>query len=681
MTEETISIPHFTRLRGNAKGVFDEAIGQRTLYVGRNQSGKSGRLISVRYALGGVAGWTLGVHGSDIATLAPEGSEVFLAELSSEVALARFEAKSEGGKWREPEKKPLFEGLLKQLTPEQREKVLPLVAMSDLLTLGPDLGRRALMERFGNARTVPEPAKLLPDQKKLWDSTLAKTVEAMTKKADPLSGTAAVLPDPSDVLVALNKAFNKLKLDAGKKIKGLDASVEERRDRLAKEAAGAEQLPALRDQLKVASAWESVAHFREKIQQLEADKARYREAAAPIQASDAARPQREADQAARRQELEAAIATAEQQVAAIGEDIAAQLGKLSWGTNLKAAIERSSTSCPLCKTTKIHLENGTIMPYNRDSILAVVGPGVAVRELSVKTAQDRLHEAQAGLQNAHAAKQAFENQIMSAKQADGQVRQRLTQEHARILSAEGVVKEALTRSNAPASYSGPGSAVLKAQIEALEAAEVARKKLDDDTSMLRVLKAEQKLAKDLEEESKKELDRFIARVQETAEAAVNRYMPDGLRAALDLDGNTWNVIDTKGHPRSKHTMCGFESGSLVVALASAYTEGSPLRVLTLDDPDIAGVGLENVPRFFGALSRAVAQGWLTQLFVAGNRLEPVTDYLRSEGWTVIRTDDDVGQPQLHVVPQPPSIAPVIPIAPGNGPSFSDLFHDNGVPRL
>jgi hypothetical protein len=665
--------PAFTRLRGNVKGVFDEAVGPKTLFVGANQSGKSGRIIGVRYALFGVAGWSLGVHGSAIAELAPEGDDFFFAELDGPSGHARFEVKKDNGKWKDPEKHPDFDKDLKtNLSTEDRKNILPMVTMSELLDFGADRGRRAFMLRFGNADKVPQPVSLKPEQQALWDKTQKEVTSLLTKK-DPET-REDIVPDASVILVAMNKAFNAKKIEEGKKITGLEKGLDQRRQTLATQAAGSELIPALRTQLAQAQSWESAAHLRARKEHLEKDKVSYRENSKPYTFTADEWARKNSDSESQRKVFLDRIALLEQHAAEFRADLELQAGKLAWGQNLVKAIEGAKGCCPLCNTVKVVFADGSNTTFDKDKTLAVIRPAVADREASIKKVTEQHAAAMLEVERAKGELGAFDRKRAQENEGLKQAIQRLSQEHGRILAQEKEVDAALLAQNAPVAYNGPTAQALKQQIDALENADIARKKLEEDTAELRRLKDVRDDAKELESESKKLLDELVAKSKTTGEAAVNRYMPHGARASIDLDTNTWCVSDKSGRPRSKHAACGFELDALVPALAAAYTEGSPLRVLALDDPDVSGIGLENVERFFGALGHAIDQGWLTQIFVAGNRFEPVIDKLRAMGWTIIRTDSApaVVSAVPSIPPPPPS-----PVA----PAFGDLFTPDGAPRL
>ena len=719
----------FTHLRGNAKVPVNTPVGPKTFVIGPNQSGKSGLVIDARYALAGVKGWSLGVHGSAIAELVPEGHDTFFAELDGPDGTASFQVLKEGAKWRDPQPGPTFTGALaERLTATDKKAILPLVSMRDLLEMGPDLGRRAFMLRFGNAAKVPDLIKPRPDQLALWNKTRDEQTVLLTV-TDPKT-REKVVPDASVILVAMNKAFARLKKAEGVKISGLEKALAARRSMLVEEAAGSEVLPVLVAQHETARLWEAAAHLRGRLAALEKDKAAYREMAAPFMPPErdiAARQEREAARAQVRGDFEVKIANATAAIEVCDKDITAQTDIFKIGKWFIKAVGQSPF-CPVCRTTEVHpVGGGEAHAYSAAEIQAFIEPMVADRQKSIAAADVHRAALALALRQERTAFQQWEQGIKAEDAKTLGAKNQLTQEHARIMSAEREVQAALAATNAPASYTGQTAAELEAHIDALKAADVARQKLEEDTAELRGLRASQDLAKELETEAKTVLDVLIARAKSTGEAAVNMYMADGLRAAIDLEGCAWRVLDKSGPARTRHTASGFELDVLTPALAAGYTEG-PLRVLTLDDEDLAGVGLENAERFFAALGKAVDQGWLTQVFCAGNRFEMVIPALERMGWTIIHTGNGVqsppvgtrlvlpvelvgvpvdgdgdgdgdGAPELTaaleallnpsplpsqvtpVAPPSPAFTPAPPAPPAIGAQYSDFYDADGSPRL
>lgn len=127
---------------------------------------------------------------------------------------------------------------------------------------------------------------------------------------------------------------------------------------------------------------------------------------------------------------------------------------------------------------------------------------------------------------------------------------------------------------------------------------------------------------------------FLTSVAASAEAAVDLELPEGLASSVDVETGTWRLL-TRAGPKSKAALSGFELGALALAIPTAYAKPSRLRVLTLDDGDFAGLGTENVLRYFGFLFEATRTGRLTQVFAAGVRFEALVPAIRAIGWKVI----------------------------------------------
>lgn len=668
----------FDRIRGNFKTEYDYAIGAKTLIIGANQSGKSGVLIGARYSLLGTAAWTIGVHGSEVAGFAPKNAVRLWNELAGPDGSAMWEAIYDQAdqKWAEPEKKPIWKGAIEQIPVELRKNVLPLATMSELLFYGADRGRRAVINRFGD-RSALDPIKLLPDQKALWEEVRV----AATKKLTKLEEGVEVLPDASEVLVQMNKDFAKIKRDEGAKIKQLQKSIDERMPLLIQQAAGSEQIPTLRAQLERAVQWESAHALRERLARIEKEKEIFRADRERLQLTPEALSKREAAEKGAQAEHAAAettlretataeIKTCEAEVTRLDSEIVFHKERLIWGEGLIATLNRAQEMrhqadaqaetclCPICKN-----------PFDPAPALEMISPMVAQRRAILEettSRRDRASKQIASVRSAlesalsaHRAKVAqWEQQVAKEKEALNREAARLRQEHTRIMTAEEEIKKSIAAIGAPATYTGAASAELRAEIDRLENAAKSRKTLEDETENVRNLDVIRTRAKTLEEEAKKILDLLVAQVKEKAELTVNKYILDGPPAVLDLEKNAWRIIDNKGEARSRHTMCGLEEDFLIPGLAAAYSEEAPLRALILDDRDIAGVGTENAERFFRALGNAVDKGWLTQVIVAGNRLEAVIDRIAALGWMVVRTDVALTAPvQVPVPAVDPLFAP------------------------
>lgn len=693
----------FTRLVGNFKLAFDEPLSDCTLFVGPNQSGKTSRLLGAQFALVGTAASPVGVHGSAIADeFAPPGVDRVFAELSGPEGAARFDLVREGGKWRDPARWSVLSGALDAVSERDRGRLVPMVAAGDLLSLGSDLARRAFVQRFADPDSgFPEPVELaetaatdaleravLAEKRALWDQARAAVAAELRTKRGPSGGETV---DVADVLVSLQKYWASRKRDANAAVRAIEAARTERS--AADQLAGSEVLAELEAKLATARAWESTAQVRARVAAVEQQLERY---AAELKGAQAALDRLEQDQGhdGKLAELEAAVTKAEVSPAmskliterdaarpliedceaALTEavkELAAHQAKLEHGTVLLAAVTRARTAevacCPLCARPGFDAAETSQFLTEAVEARRRALEDARERETAAKMALERARVRHDGLVKAlvseHEAQQAArenarrELDVYKAQRA--QARQRAT---AQVAAAERVLEvtqterlgllNALATAKAPSHYEGPSAAELAQRVGAKRQVQVAVALYEQEEGQLRKHTTEAERAKEFERLAKDLLHRWTAELKGTAEACVSKYMLAGFRAVLDLETRAWMVLDESrsGRPRKKAAASGFELNVLVPALAAAYTEGAPVRVLILDDTDLAGVGVENAERFFGALQRAVREGWLTQVLAAGNRFEAVLDRLEAAGWRVRRLGA-VDAP----VPVPPAV--------------------------
>jgi hypothetical protein len=259
----------------------------------------------------------------------------------------------------------------------------------------------------------------------------------------------------------------------------------------------------------------------------------------------------------------------------------------------------------------------------------------------VSLTQDNLTKLEAELQKAELDElscrnrlEDWERQVGEAHKANADAQAVLEREHASLTAARRVALNAINP-GAPDNYQGPSSAEAQTQIAQLEAAQTEAKNREVNRARLRELERHQERAKSLELSAKEMLIDIMRRVKNAAEVAVNKQMTAGLRAEYDLESKLWQVITPDDVSHGRASMCGFERCSLIPAYAAACTAASPLRVLTLDDEDVAGFSLQNFPKFCQALARAVQEGRLTQVFCTGSRFDPILDQIQAAGFTIV----------------------------------------------
>lgn len=250
----------------------------------------------------------------------------------------------------------------------------------------------------------------------------------------------------------------------------------------------------------------------------------------------------------------------------------------------------------------------------------------------------------------------------------------LRQEFARIKSAQEENKLALDEAykkvtaaregeattELPEKYEGPSSADLRATIKALEDAETANRQLDAEVGKLRQLELDRQLYKLLEQEATRELNGLLTRTADTANEAVNRYMPAGFKAVLDVEEAQWQVIGTDGRAHGKKVASGSEMGALVVALSLAWTEGAPARYVRLDDEDIAFFDAETLPHVLRALKAATIDGRLHGVYIGWSRAHEIPDDWGQKIYISAPVPTFVAPPAASTItPTTPSPSPVL----------------------
>jgi hypothetical protein len=617
----------FDHIRGNFKGEWDDEVGPCTLWVGPNQAGKSSRIIGVRYALGGAGAWIAGQHGSQIAELAPADATSLYAELSGPSGSASFLVERKGAKWKDPSA-PVLTGALAGLSDEERACCLPLLS-TDALKLGRDRGPRLLIQRFSGGAAVPSPNQLLADQLVLWREVQAETQKVLLEKTGEE-------PTSAEVLAEMHKAFNRRKIAAGKRVSAAEQTLAARQAKLTDLAAGAEQLPQLRARLEALRLWEKTEAIRARQAALTQDKAAYQVRAEAFNGKAAAQEElpapdlsAAADVAACRQRT----AELTEQVEKLRQVLAAKTPMRALGQQILMLAQQVAGQCPVCGMAA---QGPELVAYHQQWIAAleqeVAALTAQVTELGNQAQQSeaRARQLEAQQQTALATRSRQREQRLRELEVE---RQWLLNEHARISTLEAELKKTL---EGLGSQSPPSQTVaqLQLQIARCEEADKLQAFLDEDQRNLRTANRDKAMAADLEKEAKKLLLNFLTSVAASAEAAVDLELPEGLASSVDVETGTWRLL-TRAGPKSKAALSGFELGALALAIPTAYAKPSRLRVLTLDDGDFAGLGTENVLRYFGFLFEATRTGRLTQVFAAGVRFEALVPAIRAIGWKVI----------------------------------------------
>jgi hypothetical protein len=588
----------FTKLMTNVKGVDRSVdLGPCTAFVGENRTKKTAYLDGVRLAL-------TGRHPAALTELRADGHERLVAELSGPGGAMSF---SHSGKGRaEP---PTVHGALAQYTTADLTHIIPTTSIGNLLKHGATKGREAIFQRFVELDGVPRPQGMSASQEALWEEALAQC-----------SNSA----EPTEVLAAVRAWMNSLKLRKSKDLKVYEEQLDALKREVAATGAGAELIPILEEKRRLAATWESQTTTRQSLATEEQNFAALQREAAGLNE----RTQWLSEQKTTLEKLEKDVGEV---VAIMRETAAAQKAEL---VNLEERLKRVTIvedflvamatnnvhQCPLCLTHGVDPE--ALLPDKR----ALRAERAKFVEMARKDYASTAQGIDAREAEVNRARQAYQSAAANLERAKSELRARGNACKARM----DALKEAL----AEVAYEGPSSLEIDAEIAALRAADHKRTNLQTLADKARQTKATHEAARELEKEAKALLQDLTRRAKDAAENAVNKYLPAGFVAELNLEGNDceWRIVGTDGRPHVRDAMAGSERGALIIALALAWSEGAPVRILLLDDEDVAGFSKANLLAFLAKVADCVRSGLLTQAFLAWSRPDEVP-----ASWTIIRT--------------------------------------------
>jgi hypothetical protein len=624
-------IAPFTRLRANVKGPIDDQLAPITAFCGENRTGKTARIDAIRLALTGKH--PAGPHGTDLIELVPEGAPGLFCELDGPSGKTSFIVEVEGGKAKKPGVSERSDLLKASIGEKDLEHILPMQSMRTLIDLGSTLGREEIFKRFGSITSVPQPRGLSDGQKGMWTQGLGE-VKGEKPKADS-----------AEILSLVGAWMRKKKLALGREITALDKLIKEREGAIAKNTAGAEELPKFQAQLKQAAAWENAGHLRARKAEIEKEVEAYRLRVKPYIEAKENRPAEDTattEEDTKRQHAIAELKTdiialkakSKDELITLKAKAKEELKLLMGGeflmrccdNGVAAADAEGKTTCILCGSAGWVPSQTKSANENR----------VLARAESVKKADEAVTDAERNFETMiMAAENKFEQaqRVYQAWKNENDVRRRRIENEESSIRAEAQRIKTQQEENAralegvPESYEGPNANDLRAQIKLLEDATTLARQLDNDIARLRELHIQQDMAKVLEQEAMKELQMLLTRTSEAAHSTVNTYMPGGFRAEINLETAKWCVVGRDGRPHGRGIMAGSERGALVPALALGWTEGAPARFVILDDDDLAPFSPVNLRKVFDALKDAIDDGLLTQVFVTSSRPHELPDYV------------------------------------------------------
>lgn len=588
MTEQ-LQLQPFTRCRTNLKGGFDIALGTCTYVHGPNKARKTSILDTIRLALTGKH--SIGRNPSDLFELTPADHQYLDALLTGPSGAAHWRLEAPEGVPKRP-KSPSFSGDLAQIPDDVRDHILAVDGIAEMLKFGKDRMREALMHRFGRATSIATPVGLNSHQMELWAT----------------AQQACVQPEVSSQLADMAKWFRARSRKASSEATACEKLIQAREAQLQTESAGTELLPDYVRRLRLAEAWERAVAQRERRSDIESRLTEARAHEANVQASYATWSPPETEDL---QPYEIALADARESRAQA--QAALDLGQ----SMLRLVALTANPCCPLCESTNI----------DRGRVTQRVTQRLNEREQQQQQATSEIARLSLLLDAKRVAQRdiannPFEETLLAA------------QTNVMRLQAElDGVNTGLT--DVPAKYEGPDVNTLRAEVERIKSLEVTRTKLFEDTQDMHRLRRESEACKVLERESAKLLRELLKDVQDTAEATVNKYMPSGFHASLVIGDKAveWRVTGIDDRPHKIGGMSGSEFGALVVAVACAWTEDSPLRLVLLDDVDTGTFDEENFAALTKALKQAVDRRDITQVVIAGWRNDAPS------GWHIVEVGE------------------------------------------
>lgn len=616
---------YYTRLQANVKVPIDTELQPLNMFVGGNKQGKTAGIeAAVLAQTGRLPGL---VHGKDVTSFVPKGVKKITAKLSNGNLSTEFSAASGKKLPVEPAQSEALRDLV-----GGAEHIIPSVSLRDLLGKSAAKSREAIMHRFGKIKTISVPKGFNEEQIAFWIEAVADVAEVSAEgEADSVLAAATTAKAPAEILAGLQSWFD----SAQRKASGAANNKEKELDVLQDvhdDAAGAELIPQLEQQRDVARIHEHQASNRVALQsahmQMEELQPRaqeiirtYEDAEVDIKLLTRAR----ADAAAEIEEIRVGA----QGILKNEADAKALLDRAQSAFSLVTRCAGAEVdNCPFCASSGI----------DWDTRVAAISALVDARAATYIAAENAAASITARISSVEESLAADEKEAQDkytgAQQAREALRAQAQALKTQIVALEGAIGDA-------SAYDGPSVADLDQQILRYRAAEGQRMSAERMDLDVRELRTRAEMAKTLKTEAKKMLAAALRKTKKAAEKAVNTHMPEGFQASLSISDTVcqWQVIGTDGRAHNRHTMCGSEKATIIVALALAWTEDAPLRILTLDDNDLAMLEPENLTAMLQRIEELHAEGKIDQVFSAwpAARLDHVSDIPKA--WNVINVGE------------------------------------------
>lgn len=264
---------------------------------------------------------------------------------------------------------------------------------------------------------------------------------------------------------------------------------------------------------------------------------------------------------------------------------------------LEKLIDRAQGACPVCGSTNVEL----------DVLREDIAKGRATRK------QQRTETLEAIA-------------VIEGRLPDHELAE-LASEQTRLEQQRRTLQQQL-----PSTYTGPDSAELQRQCAQIRDVLATRERITRETEQMHRLLDEQATAKLLERQVTAMLNAYLHAVKGAAETAVNRYMPEGFRAELRITDKVceWRMLGADGRSHKSGAYSGSEGGNLLIALAQAWAEDAPFRLVLLDDIDLGVFDPSRLRQLFNKFEELVRDGHIDQVIMVWNRPHEVP-----ESWHIV----------------------------------------------
>lgn len=601
----------FTCLTADVKRqVKNLSLAGLTRIVGEEAAYKSAIALAVRLAVSGEYD-AVGKLPSELLTLAADkslGMEITLSGPSG-TAEWRLLVDPDTGKAKRPNP-PTFEGRIASLTDDERFCIIPTDAIRELLknTRSERGAREAFLRRFGGGLKDLEVPPVLDEQEQVeWKNAVATCRQ---KVGEDVS---------ADTLLAeLSRFFKEQAAAKKREVTPTENILKEKQRQLAQlnanEGLAPELLPERERQLKLALAFEQATKDRKDLAELQSQ---LNAAQLDIDAGIRMEKTRTDAHVATLADIDVRRSQAETERSNAFDELIKTTKKLAFDelnmVAYKKALDKGENKCPYCPS-----KFDSAVTVLRDTHKAFEARFIASSDAQTAT-QAALAQAETARHMLDAERAACLSEYQRQSWATSNVQDAFRRKFAETSASMQVIEKRLV--GAPTK--GPNISVptLQKEIQDLTAYVDAKAALVREGAKLRKAEKAQELFKRFEKTAVELQKDVMARVARRASDEVTQGMFGERTARLNSESCEWTVVGRDGEQHTWGAMCGTERTALRLALAAAWTRGSPLRLAIFDDEDMVGLSRKGLQDFYDTCQMLQQRGDFTQVIIVSNRPE------------------------------------------------------------